>query len=304
MMKKITVFTPTYNRAHLLPKLYASLCRQTSQNFHWLIIDDGSVDDTRHLVNEWKKEGKVEIKYYYQENKGKLAALIHALEYIDTLLFTCIDSDDYMPLNAVERIIALWKKRSTAKTSGIIGLDAYEDGQIAGSTLPDVDESTYSQLIDYYKIRGDKKYIFNTEIYRKYLPYPFFDDEKFHEVSWIFPLIDQDYKFLISNEVYCIIEYQSDGLSNGLFNRYKNNPKSFSEYRKVRIKYGIDTKVRFKNAIHYVSSNIFSGNWNLVKESPNKCLTFLALPFGVILNAYINYKIKQDKSRIKKGKLK
>ncbi|MDR6157742.1 glycosyltransferase involved in cell wall biosynthesis [Chryseobacterium sp. SLBN-27] len=303
MRKSITVFTPTYNREKTLKRLYNSLCGQTNQDFKWIVIDDGSSDHTAALFEDWKAENKIEIEYYYQTNKGKLAAQILALEYIDTELFTCIDSDDYMPADAVAQIVEFWKTHKKSNYAGIIGLDAYKDGAIAGERLPDVKESTYSELVDHYKMKGDKKYIFNTEVYKKYLPYPYFEDEIFHEVSWIFTLIDQKYKFLISNEVYCIIEYQHDGLSNGLYKRYKNSPKSFMEYRKVKMQYGINKKVKLKNAVHYISSCIFAGKWNFFKNSPAKIYTLAAIPFGVLLNIYINYKIKQNTHRIKQGKL-
>lgn len=303
MKKSITVFTPTYNRKKTLSRLYDSLCSQTSRDFKWIIIDDGSSDNTADLVQKWKADNKIELEYHYQKNKGKLAAQILALDYIDTELFTCIDSDDYMPVDAVEKIIKFWKDHKKNNSAGIIGLDAYEDGKIAGEKLPDIRESTYSELIDHYKITGDKKYIFDTKVYKKFLPYPYFEDETFHEVSWIFTLIDQEYKFLISNEVYCIIEYQQDGLSNGLYKRYKNSPKSFMEYRKVKMQYGINNKVKFKNAIHYVSSCLFAGKWNFFKNAPAKSFIVAAIPFGILLNTYIKYKIKQNTDRIKQGKL-
>lgn len=302
-MKAITVFTPTFNRAKTLVRLYESLCNQSSSDFKWIIVDDGSIDNTRAQVEIWIEENKIDIQYYYQKNKGKLAAQILALNYIDTELFTCIDSDDYMPYDAVEKILNFWKTNKKANSAGVIGLDAYQDGSVAGEYLPDIKESTYSELVDYYKIKGDKKYIFDTEVYKKYLPYPYFENEIFHEVSWIFTLIDQDYKFLLSDEVYCIIEYQQDGLSNGLYKRYKNSPNSFMEYRKVKMKYGINKKVILKNSIHYISSSLFAKKWNFFKGSPNKLYTFIAIPFGIALNVYINYKVKQNTNRIKQGKL-
>ena len=302
-MKSITVFTPTFNREKTLVRLYDSLCNQTSPDFKWIIIDDGSSDNTSAQVENWKNENKIEIQYYYQKNKGKLAAQILALDYIDTELFTCIDSDDYLPDDGIRKILKFWKDNRKSNSAGIIGLDAYEDGSVAGEYLPDVKESTYSELVDYYKIKGDKKYIFDTEKYKKYLPYPYFENEIFHEVSWIFTLIDQDYKFLISNEIYCIIEYQQDGLSNGLYKRYKSSPNSFIEYRKMKMKYGINKKVVLKNSVHYVSSCLFAKKWNFFKDSPNKLYTLIAVPFGILLNVYINYKIKQSTQRIKQGKL-
>ncbi|MDR6403234.1 MULTISPECIES: glycosyltransferase family 2 protein [Chryseobacterium] len=303
-MKSITVFTPTFNREKTLVRLYNSLCSQTSPDFKWIIIDDGSTDNTSAQVEKWIEENKIEIQYYYQKNKGKLAAQILALDYIDTELFTCIDSDDYLPDDGIRKILKFWKDNRKSNSAGIIGLDAYEDGSVAGECLPNVEESTYSELVDYYKTKGDKKYIFDTAKYKKYLPYPYFENEIFHEVSWIFTLIDQDYKFLISNEIYCIIEYQQDGLSNGLYKRYKSSPKSFIEYRKMKMKYGINKKVVLKNSVHYVSSCLFAGKWNFFKDSPNKLYTLMAIPFGILLNVYINYKIKQSTQRIKQGKLK
>ena len=96
-MKKLTVFTPTYNRAYCLGNCYESLVRQTCQDFIWLIIDDGSSDHTKELVEDWKKENKIEIKYVWQENTGMHGAHNTAYEIIETELNVCIDSDDYMP---------------------------------------------------------------------------------------------------------------------------------------------------------------------------------------------------------------
>ena len=98
-MKKLTVFTPTYNRAYVLNKCYESLKNQTVKDFVWLIIDDGSTDNTKELVENWIKENKIEIRYKYQENQGMHGAHNTAYKLISTELNTCIDSDDYMPNN-------------------------------------------------------------------------------------------------------------------------------------------------------------------------------------------------------------
>lgn len=96
-MKKITVFTPTYNRAYTLSKCYKSLKQQTCKDFVWLIIDDGSTDNTQELVEEWITENEIEIQYHYQKNQGMHGAHNTAYELIETELNVCIDSDDYMP---------------------------------------------------------------------------------------------------------------------------------------------------------------------------------------------------------------
>ena len=104
-MKCLTIFTPAYNRAYTLHKCYESLKSQTNLEFKWLIIDDGSTDNTRELVHKWMEERELEIIYHYQENQGMHGAHNAAYELIDTELNVCIDSDDYMPNDAVEKIL-------------------------------------------------------------------------------------------------------------------------------------------------------------------------------------------------------
>lgn len=101
----LTIFTPSYNRAYTLHKCYESLKKQSSKDFLWLIIDDGSTDNTKELVDSWIDENIIEIKYHYQNNQGMHGAHNTAYELMDTELNVCIDSDDYMPDDAVEKII-------------------------------------------------------------------------------------------------------------------------------------------------------------------------------------------------------
>jgi len=107
--KRITVFTPTYNRAYILNRLYESLKKQSSKSFLWLIIDDGSTDNTEELVNAWIRENIIEIRYYKQENGGKQRAHNKAVELCDTELFICVDSDDYLTENAIEGVFLTQK---------------------------------------------------------------------------------------------------------------------------------------------------------------------------------------------------
>ena len=135
-LKKLTVFTPAYNRAYCLHHCYESLKRQTCNDFVWLVIDDGSSDNTKELVDSWKAENVIEIRYHWQENQGMHGAHNTAYELIDTELNVCIDSDDYMPDDAVEKIISFWNDFGSDEVSGIIGLDSDTDGQTIGSKLP------------------------------------------------------------------------------------------------------------------------------------------------------------------------
>ena len=138
MKPVLTVFTPAYNRGYSLHLCYESLCRQSNKSFIWLIIDDGSTDNTRELVEQWlQNENGFEIRYVYKENGGMHTAHNKAYELIDTELNVCIDSDDYMADDAVEKILSFWEKNGSDKYAGIIGLDATFDNQIIGTKFPE-----------------------------------------------------------------------------------------------------------------------------------------------------------------------
>ena len=124
-MKTLTIFTPTYNRAHTLVRTYNSLCQQTCKDFEWLIIDDGSTDNTRVVVEKWICKSDFKIRYIYKENGGLYTGYNTAYANIETELNVCVDSDDYMPNNAVELILNIWKNWGNDKYGGIIGLDFY-----------------------------------------------------------------------------------------------------------------------------------------------------------------------------------
>ena len=104
----LTIFTPTYNRRHILPRLYDSLCAQTSKDFVWLVVDDGSTDQTFELFEEWQKEKKINISFYQQKNQGKSVAMNKGINECKTKLFTCVDSDDYLVNEAVNSILDTW----------------------------------------------------------------------------------------------------------------------------------------------------------------------------------------------------
>lgn len=287
-MKKLTVFTPTYNRAYVLNKCYESLKKQTVKNFVWLIIDDGSNDNTKELVEGWIKENIIEIRYKYQKNKGMHGAHNTAYELIDTELNTCIDSDDYMPVDAIEKILNFWEKNGSDKIAGIVALDAYENGQVIGDKFPEVLKTLALFDIHYkHKLKGDKKLIYRSELTKEY-PYPIFKGEKYVSLSYKYTMIDRNYELALMNEVICIVEYMGDGSSMNMFKQYRKNPRGFAFLRvhnlnnpKAKIMF------KFKECVHYVSSSIFSKNRSFLSETPNKLLTILAIPFGVTLYFYI-----------------
>lgn len=295
-MKQITVFTPTYNRAYCLHKCYESLKRQTNINFDWLIIDDGSTDNTKELVEKWKDEkNKFDIRYIYKNNGGLHTAYNIAIENIETELAMCIDSDDYLSDNCIESVLEIWNKNGSNEYAGVIGLDCYSDGTVIGDLLPKVKNiNLIDLLIGKYKINnGDRKIIVRTELYKEVAPMKSFKGEKNFNPHYMHLLISKKYDFLVLNKNLCFVEYQPDGMTRNIIKQYYNSPKSFAEIRKLYLSFP-DTsfKFKFKNMIHFISSSILSKNKYFYKEVENKILLVMSIPFGIILCMYIKFKNK------------
>ena len=294
-MATLTVFTPTYNRAYVLKQSYDSLCRQTCKDFVWLIVDDGSSDNTKEIVEKWMaNDNGFEIRYVYKQNGGMHTGHNKAYELIDTELNVCIDSDDFMPDDAVELIVNFWKENKDSSYSGILALDVYKNGQVIGKELPNKKSTTLS---GYYQNggQGDKKLIYRTEIINKYPPYPEFEGEKFVPLDYKYLLADQDYELLIMNKPVCVVEYMEDGSSKNMLRQYYKNPRGFAFMRKVHMKYDKEFLKKFKTCVHYVSSSFISKNKGFIKESPKKGMTVLAIPFGFVLYLLILYNNREGK---------
>ncbi|MBJ8017365.1 glycosyltransferase family 2 protein [Bacillus mycoides] len=294
-MENLTIFTPTYNRAYCLTNCYESLKRQTCKNFIWLIIDDGSSDNTKELVDSWIAEKYIKIMYHWQQNQGMHGAHNTAYEMIDTELNICIDSDDYMPNDAVEKILSFWSRYGNDEVSGIIGLDLYTNGQIIGSKLPEnLKYSTLFNLYNKHGVTGDKKLVYRTELTKKY-PYPIFKNEKYVGLAYKYYMLDQQYEMLLMNEPLCYVEYMPDGSSMNMLNQYRKNPRGFAFYRKELMKLPFTNRVfKYRQAVHYVSSSFIAKNKRFMQESPCKGLTICALPLGVILYSYITMKTRME----------
>lgn len=294
-MKKttITVFTPTYNRDYCLKNCYDSLKRQTSKDFCWLVIDDGSIDNTENLVKSWMKEcNDFKIDYVYKENGGLHTAYNKAIEIIDTELCICIDSDDYMPNDAIEKIIKKWKKDGDKKYAGIIGLDYYTNGNIIGKKLPEKKDVNINELFIKGLLVGDKKLVIRTELYKMVAPMPTFNGEKNFNPNYMNIQIGEEFDFLVMNENLCFVEYQENGMTYNIFNQYINSPNSFAQIRRLYLSLENSTILfKIRHAIHYNSSCILSKKYkDIIAKSPNKYATFLTFPLGMILTLYIKLK--------------
>lgn len=291
----LTVFTPAYNRADLLTRCYESMCKQTNKNFIWMIVDDGSTDNTRGISESWVKNTKdFQVIYIYKENGGLHTAYNTAIANIDTELCVCIDSDDFMPDNAVGLILDFWKKNGSDKYAGIVGLDFDMDGNVIGDMLPDIKSVNLIGLFTgkYNIVNGDRTNVVRTELYKKYAPMKVFKGEKNFNPHYMHLQISQEYDFLVLNENLRFVDYQETGMSNSVLKQYRSSPNSFAEIRKLYLSFK-DTSLKFKikHSIHLASSCILAKKtMSSVKDNPYKLLSVIALPFGFALSVFIRIK--------------
>ena len=296
-MKKnttLTVFTPTFNRSNLLKHAYESLQRQTCKDFNWLIIDDGSTDNTKEIVDNWILENNFfDIRYVYKENGGLHKTYNKAIELMETELCVCIDSDDFMPDNGVEIIISTWHKRTIDNVAGIVGLDYLLDNTPIGGKLPNIDKCHIYDLGFKYHHQGDKKIVMRVDLLKKVYPQPTYNNEKNFNPMYMISKIDLEYEWLIINENLCYVDYQENGMGNGIFKQFLNSPNSFAAIRIEKFKIPNPPKgYRLRQYIHLASSAILANNYNWLSKSPHPICAYLCLPLGFFLSRYIKYKAK------------
>lgn len=295
-MNFLTVFTPTYNRKHLLPRLYDSLKNQTDNNFIWMVIDDGSTDGTAELVKSWQLQSIIEIIYFYKKNEGMHSAHNVAYAEITTAWNTCIDSDDMMTENAVENICRQVKNiENDNDFYAVVGLDADQKGNIIGTEFPQsLKKIRFSEIYLKYHLTGDKKIVSKTEVMRRLPKYPIYEGERLVPLDYKALLADQFGYIMPVNEVWCTVEYQDDGSTMNMLKQYRRNPRGFAFSRISRINYGITIKERLKNAIHLVSSTFFSKDFVSLLKTRHTLLVLSAIPAGILLNFYIRLKTKKN----------
>ena len=284
MKKLITVFTPTYNRAYVLGKLYASLCNQTSDNYCWLIVDDGSTDNTKELVMKWQEEERIDIQYYWQENQGKAAAHNKGVELTETELFTCVDSDDYLTPNAVETIIETWKKE-TANENNYVGILAYKAAENSPITRfrDKVKSATLMNCYHKYGLSGDTFLIFKKEILSQYC-FPKIENEKFVPEAYLYDLIDQDGEFYILHEALYIANYLADGYTKNMRKTIKRNPNGYLLYINQRLALHYSLSNKLKDVIRYIAVKKCTncGIRRIIREAVYPGLTVLCILPGYL----------------------
>lgn len=294
----ITVCTPTYNRAHLLNKLYTSLKKQNYNSFQWIIVDDGSTDDTEAIVNEFIKENNINIRYIKKKNGGKHTALNIGIDNAEGELFWIVDSDDYIIDDALKYIWNKWCELKDNKDfAGLSALRGYENKKVIGTTVNeeyiDADVLTYRYK---YRVLGDKSEVYRTDILKKY-KFPEYREEKFLTEAVVWNRIANDgYKIRWFNNVIYICEYLEGGLTNtsdkNIMDSWQGTTLYYKEllsYKQVPLKDKILNGARAYLHYCYEKGIGFKGIFNITKN-----------PLYIGLSWFV-YVAKLSKRVIKRG---
>lgn len=316
MKPTLTVFTPAYNRADLLPRGYEALLRQTSHDFCWIIIDDGSTDNTRELVRSWfdpatmKKDGEhiigvskdaswLHMHYCYKENGGLHTGYNKAIELMETEICVCIDSDDYMPDDAVGIIVNYWALHARENIAGFIGKDYLENGTQMGDDFPEDALMHLIELKQCPKWNKDNKTVMRVDLLKQVAPQPSFPGEKNFNPYYLMLKIDKIYPFRLINKNLCFVDYQPNGMAANIINQFFTSPNSFIELRRLYVTLNYTQfKWKFKQYIHLVAESFIAKKNVFALKETNFTLLILAYPLGILLYCYL----LQNRNKKKKMK--
>lgn len=251
----ITILTPVYNRASLLPRLFNSLLRQTFKDFEWIIVDDGSTDNTREVLADLKERcgNAFPMTCLYKDNGGKHMAINIGVARARGELFFIADSDDMLPADSLAIVAEEWRLVSGDPSfGGLAGLDMTMDShKVMGSGLPSERlDATTIDIRHHYHVTGDMKEVFRTEVLREF-PFPEFQGERFCPEQLVWFRIAHHYKLRYVNKPIYIAEYQPDGITAGITRARMESPSASMLTYAELTECPVPLKVRIKAAINF-----------------------------------------------------
>lgn len=290
-MELITIITPTYNREKYLEKLYVSLKEQTCKSFRWILVDDGSTDNTKQLVNGYISEkNDFKIQYIYQDNGGKHTALNRAIDLVETELIFIVDSDDYLPEDSIQKIVQYHDKYKEQKEvyslCGYSFLRCHADGSVNTAYFSE------NEMIDSYRnvringnIGGDKAEVFYTDILKKY-PFPFFEGERFLPEDIVWMQMSGPYNMVHINENIYTCDYLDEGLTKTGRKMKIKSPRGMVLRSKIYLNdKDVCLKVKIKMMLLYIIYGKYAeiNNESLYSEINNKLLYIILYIPAVIM---------------------
>lgn len=264
MMKNelITVFTPVYNRESMIMGLYKSLLKQTNKKFIWLIVDDGSTDNTWNVIERIRAEQKITVIATREKNQGKHVAHNLGVKLCETKLFVCVDSDDTLVPSCIQDIYNYYeshKQEINDQIAGIIAWKGFSEKRKIGKMPDCIVTSSLTDLYKVYHMTGDTMLIFRTEVIREY-PFPHFEGETFLRETLSYNRIDDNYKYLIMNKILYIADYYEDGLSVNAPRLELRSPRGAAMFRWEEYKDSRTFKNKMRNLTAYIFFNRLAGN--------------------------------------------
>lgn len=286
---RISVLTTAYQRAGTLPRLYRSLAEQTLQDFEWVVVDDGSDDGTRELVDSLREQASFPVVYEWQPNQGKHAAVNRAVELASGEFCAIIDSDDWYKPDGLERMLVAWESIPPPRREGfadVEGVRVDPDDQLVCDTYPeDVFDSDAFELIAWHGVYGDKIGMFRREVLAEF-PYP--EDAGWHVTpQLVWNRIARRYATRYVNEVWAYTDYRSGGLTDRETELRLRFPQSqlayWREYAAMPKRMRLRNRIRaHANCVRYWLLEGL-GIGGQLRSSPSRGWTLLAWPAGLLL---------------------
>ena len=287
---KISVLTPTYNRGELLERLYESLEKNSiyGVEIEWLIMNDGSTDKTKEIVKKFQEKNvpNLEIKYFEQDNQGKMVAINNLVEHVTGEYMIDCDSDDYFADNAFKYMKQ--KIEESKQEKNIYGL-CFLKFDIKGVNLGKVFTKNRSTLFDLHfkeNDQGERAILFISSIRKKY-KHKLENGEKFVTEARMYYEMDKENELLCYNLPIMICEYQEKGYTKNIVKQFKKYPygyyKYFSEILE-RNMHGVLLSKRLYAIKHYILFSYLTNQYRSknIKDLENKILYYILLIPGII----------------------
>ena len=285
-MVSVTVFTPTYNRGHLIPQVYECLQRQNCHDFEWLVVDDGSNDNTKdYFQSLCQQTNPFPIRYYYKENGGKHSAINYGTKKAQGILFLILDSDDMLTYNSISIILAYWNQvKDDLRFCGVCGRIMHSDGKLIGNDFRK-EHIDMSYLDCRYKLglKGDMIEVVRTDVMREY-PFPIYKSEKFCPEALIWNRIGSKYLMRYFNTAVYYRDYIVGGLTDKIVNIRMKSPLGTMACYQELTKYDIPIAQKIKAGINFWRFAFCSNSSICRKITMIGFRWTLLLPIGYIIH--------------------
>ena len=284
---QVSIITATWNRAHLLKRCYDSLCQQDPLPFEWIVVDDGSTDNTSDILSSLAKSAPFNVRCFAQPNAGKHRAVNVAAAAATGVLALILDSDDMLTPQALAIVGREWSaipEAARERYAGLVGHSIVRDGTMIGDPFPaDSERVPPLRLFHSARVRGDKLFVHRAEILREH-PFPTFFGEKFVSEGIVWDRIRASYRYRLLNEALQIVEYQRDGLSAASLETRVGNPVGARAYYRQLASLDISWSHRLRSLVNYQRFASHGGvsSAQAFAESPSPAVSALLLPFGVL----------------------